>query len=77
MNIKWTPDELEFVKKNADKMTDKKLAFELNKITDKKFTMQAVRKKRQKLGITKKQGRGVCQVVRQATEIGRVVVRSQ
>ena len=63
MNQVWKEHEKTFIKDNAQTMKDKELAAKLTKITGRNVTIQAVRKQRQKLGITKKQGRGICGVV--------------
>ena len=63
MNIKWTVEEKEFIKDNAGFMKDKELARELENKSGRSITVDALRKVRQKLGIKKKHGRGVCAVV--------------
>ena len=63
MNKVWNDSERAFIRANAGKMKDKELATKLTEMTGRKVTIQAVRKQRQKLGITKAQGRGVCSVV--------------
>ena len=60
MNIKWTDDERQFIKDNAAFMKDKELAEKISDMSGRKVTLDAVRKVRQKLGIKKKQGRGIC-----------------
>lgn len=60
MNIKWTDEERQFIKDNAAFMKDKELAEKISEMSDRKVTLDAVRKVRQKLGIKKKQGRGIC-----------------
>lgn len=63
MYQRWNSFLEEFVKNNAHHMFDDVLTEELNKISGKtKFTKDAVRKKRQALGITKVSGRGYCQL---------------
>ena len=44
-------------------MTDKILAIKLTQITGRNVTLQAVRKQRQAMGISKKPGRGICGIV--------------
>ena len=63
MNIKWTVEEKEFIKDNAGFMKDKELARELENKSGRSITVDALRKVRQKLGIKKKHGRGVCALV--------------
>ena len=63
MNKVWTAEEKEFIRNNADDMTDKILSAKLSKITGRNVTLQAVRKQRQKMGIAKQPGRGICAVV--------------
>ena len=60
MNIKWTDEERQFIKDNAAFMKDKELAEKISELSDRKVTLDAVRKVRQKLGIKNKQGRGSC-----------------
>ena len=62
-NVKWTDMEVDFVKKNADKLTDKDGARQLSELTQKNITTYAWRKQRQKLGLRKKPGRGVSKLV--------------
>ena len=63
MNKEWTTEEKEFIRNNAGHMTDKTLSAKLSKITGRNVTLQAVRKQRQKMGIAKQPGRGICAVV--------------
>lgn len=63
MNQVWKEHERMFIRDNANTMKDKELAVKLSKITGRLVTVQAVRKQRQKLGITKARGRGICAVV--------------
>ena len=60
MNIKWTDDERQFIRDNAAFMKDKELAEKISEMSNREVTLDAVRKVRQKLGIKKKQGRGIC-----------------
>lgn len=64
MNQVWTEKEREYVKLNAGYMTDQQMAAALSRITQRKVTLQAVRKQRQKLGIKKRHGRGVCEIAK-------------
>ncbi len=63
MNKVWTAEEKEFIRNNAGDMTDKVLSAKLSKITGRNVTLQAVRKQRQKMGIAKQPGRGICAIV--------------
>ena len=63
MNIKWTEDEKEYIRNNAATMKDVEIADELTIMSGRCVTLDAVRKVRQKLGIMKKPGRGVCALV--------------
>lgn len=63
MNQVWKEHEKAFIRDNANIMKDKDLAVKLTRITGRTVTIQAVRKQRQKLGITKARGRGICSVV--------------
>ena len=64
MNIKWSEDEKDFIRANSAIMKDSEMVDYLTKHTDRIVTLDAVRKVRQKLGITKKPGRGICGVVK-------------
>jgi len=63
MNIKWTIEEKEFIRENAGFMKDKELAQRLCDKSGRDITVDALRKVRQKLGIKKKHGRGICALV--------------
>jgi hypothetical protein len=63
MNIKWTNEERQFIADNAAIMKDSELAVRISDIAGREVTTDAVRKVRQKMGIKKKHGRGVCEVV--------------
>lgn len=60
MNIKWTSEQKELVKQLAGKMTDKDLAIFLSQKLQRPITRDAVRKLRQRLGVRKQHGRGIC-----------------
>lgn len=62
MNKTWTDTEKAFVRDNAHKLTDQQISKILSDATGKTITMLAVRKQRQKMGIKKGFGRGVCEV---------------
>ena len=62
MNKKWTYSEKEYIRKNANFKTDKELAQELTAISRRIITLAAVRKIRQKMGLKKQSGRGICKI---------------
>ncbi len=62
MNIKWSENEKNFVRQNAHRMKDKDIAKTLTEQSGRNVSLQAVRKMRQKLGVKKKCGRGVCEL---------------
>jgi hypothetical protein len=67
-NYKWTPFEKQFIAENAATMTDKQLAQELTSKAaqignNRTYTLKSVRLVRQKLGLKKKNGRGVCKLL--------------
>lgn len=62
MNIVWKDQEVEYVRANSGLMTDKKLAENLTRITGRAVSMQSARKQRQKMGLRKRAGRGVCEL---------------
>ena len=65
MNKVWSDAEKEFIKSNAGKLTDKILSVKLTQITGRRVTLQAVRKQRQKMGISKQPGRGRCELTQE------------
>tara|TARA_R100000742_G_C4254420_1_gene72462 strand:- start:570 stop:782 length:213 start_codon:yes stop_codon:yes gene_type:complete len=70
MNIKWTDKERQFIIDNAATMKDKDLAEKISEMADRTVTLDAVRKVRQKLGIKKKRGRGICGITQSPEEGG-------
>lgn len=60
MNQVWSKIEEQFVRENAGALSDKAGAKELSEMTGRSISTSAWRKKRQKLGLRKKPGRGVC-----------------
>lgn len=60
MNKIWSDSEKNYIRTNAATMKDRELAVKLSEMTGRNVTVQAVRKQRQKMGIQKAQGRGVC-----------------
>ena len=65
MNQVWTEQEKLFIRENSSILTDKEGAEQLSNIVGRKITIHAWRKQRQKMGITKMPGRGICEVKRQ------------
>jgi hypothetical protein len=63
MNVKWTPEEKQYIIDNSSHMKDKELSEKLTEKTGRAVTLDAVRKMRQKLGVKKKHGRGICALV--------------
>lgn len=70
MNRVWTEVEREFVRKNAGNLTDEHGARKLGELVRRDITKEAWRKQRQKLGIKKKPGRGVCELESERTVPG-------
>jgi hypothetical protein len=62
MNIKWTVEDKQFIRTNAHRMKDKEIASELEARSGRRVSVGAVRKLRQRMGIIKKGGRGVCEL---------------
>ena len=66
-NNKWTQYEKQFIAENAATMTDEQLANELTATaarvgSSRIYTQKSARLMRQRLGIKKKNGRGVCAI---------------
>lgn len=62
MNKTWSEAEKQFIKNKAGTVKDAELVNELMKFSGRKISLQALRKKRQELGIYKARGRGVCKI---------------
>ena len=62
MNQVWSEAEKEFIRESAGRLTDEAGAIELSKVCGRIVTINAWRKQRQKMGIKKNPGRGVCSV---------------
>ena len=62
MNRKWTEKDLRYIRENAGLLKDKELASELTKRSGRPVSLGAVRKMRQRMGIEKKSGRGICKL---------------
>ena len=62
MNQVWTEAERQFIKDSAGTLTDEAGAIELSKVCGRIVTVNAWRKQRQKMGIKKNPGRGICSI---------------
>ena len=62
MNRKWTESERRFIVENAPRLTDNDIADRLTVSTGRSISVNAVRKTRQRLGIIKQSGRGICKL---------------
>ncbi len=62
MNIKWTDAEKKYIRDNAHRLKDVELAEHISKSSGRHVSLQAVRKMRQKLGVKKQSGRGICKI---------------
>ena len=60
MNIKWSAEDKQFIKERAADLKDNELAIQLSLRNGRPVSLGAIRKLRQRLGITKKCGRGIC-----------------
>lgn len=65
MNSKWGLSEDQYIRNNAATLKDEQIAESLTKLLGRSVSTQAVRKRRQKLGIRKQKGRGKCAVIEQ------------
>ena len=70
MNRVWTDVEREFVRQNAGNLTDEEGARKLSDLVRRTITKESWRKQRQKLGIKKKPGRGICELEQMKTVVG-------
>ena len=59
----WNDEHDRYIREHAHKITDKEIAKKLNR------GLSSVRKRRQRLKIKKKSGRGICEVI-QRTSLG-------
>ena len=67
MNKVWNDAEKDYIRTHAASMKDRELAKKLTEMTGRHVTIQAVRKQRQKMGLVKAQGRGVCSLKERPT----------
>jgi len=63
MNVKWSVEDRQFIRDNAANMKDKELALALEQRTGRSVTLGSVRKIRQRMGVNKKGGRGICELL--------------
>lgn len=56
----WDFDEVEFIRMNAGHVKDEDLLAMLVRITGRSITLGALRRKRLRMGVKKKRGRGRC-----------------
>ena len=64
MNKIWSDAEKQYIKENAT-IKDEDLRRILIQMTKRNISLQSLRKQRRKLGIIKKQGRGISQILQQ------------
>ena len=62
MNKVWSQTERDFIARNAGVITDVEGARQLSAISGRTISVHAWRKQRQKLGVKKAPGRGVCRL---------------
>ena len=63
MNEIWSEAEKQFIRDSAEHITDEQGSTQLSQVCGRIVTIDSWRKQRQKLGIKKKPGRGICQIV--------------
>lgn len=54
---KWADSDLDFIKNNYDKMTDKEMSETLTKISGQSISISMIRRQRRKLQLGRKRGR--------------------
>ena len=64
----WSEAEKQFIRDSAGKVRDEAGAIELSKVCGRIVTVNAWRKQRQKMGIKKNPGRGICSVKQESEE---------
>lgn len=62
MNQVWNDVERQFIRDNAGRITDEEGARLLSDVAGRAITIHSWRKQRQKLGLKKSPGRGVCKL---------------
>ena len=70
MNQVWNDVERQFIRDNAGKITDEAGARLLSDIAGRAITIHSWRKQRQKLGLKKSPGRGVCKLEKEVKHGG-------
>jgi len=69
MNKKWTDVEKNYIANHANTMTDEELARQISALRLSTVSKDCVRKMRQRMGLKKKHGRGVCQLQEKDNEV--------
>lgn len=64
MNKLWTEHAKQFVRENCGTIKDEDLAKQLSGLLCRPVSIHSVRKVRQSMGIRKRHGRGICEVVK-------------
>lgn len=67
MNKVWLESERQYIRDNSNEKKDVEIAKELTRMTGRNVSLQAVRKQRQKMGLNKMPGRGICGLVKNVT----------
>lgn len=70
MYLTLTEPEKGFIRQHAVTMKDPELAEALTRLTGRSFSSEAARYCRVRLGIQKRRGRGMCQVISDSAEVG-------
>lgn len=60
---RWTTEEHNFIKNNSSTLTDHNLALAFSKAFGRTVNVDCIRKQRQRLGIKKRGGRGICSIL--------------
>jgi hypothetical protein len=72
MNAVWNEMERQFIREHAGVLTDEDGARKLSVLANRTISKHAWRKQRQKMGIRKSPGRGVCAIARVEVPVPRV-----
>ena len=59
----WSEEQLDFIKKNSNVLTDKQLVIAFNEHFEDDKSFGSIRKMRQRTGVAKANGRGICRVI--------------
>ena len=75
---KWTDEQEQFIRENCGAMKDKDLSSHLSILAGRPVSIQAVRKMRKRLGISKGHGRGRCIITARPPEpfVGFAIIQS-